>query len=92
MIKPAYGYRIDYRGRSVVRPDGTVVSTPPHPGLLERLIPATVRAAPVPLTILTTVIVGGVAGWFAILLWGRWRMHKLRHAQIMSVERRVQSL
>lgn len=68
------------KGKSVVRPDGTVVSTPPHPGLIERMFPQAIRASAFPITVLVSVAAAGLAGWFAIHLWGKWRMHSLRAA------------
>lgn len=68
------------KGKSIVRPDGTVVTTPPHPGLIERMFPQAVGAAAFPITILVSVAAVGLAGWFAIHLWGKWRIQRLRHA------------
>jgi len=68
------------KGKSIVRPDGTVVTTPAHPGLIERMFPQAVRATAFPITILVLVAAAGVAGWFGIHLWAKWRMQRLRHA------------
>lgn len=75
------------KGKSILRPDGTVVTTPPHPGLIERMVPQAVRATAFPVTILVLVAAFGVAGWFAIHLWGKWRMQSLRAAASLRVVR-----
>ena len=69
------------RGRSILRPDGTLVTTPAHPGLVERLFPQTVRAASFPITLIAIVVACGVAGWFGTHLIGKWRIHRLRYGQ-----------
>jgi hypothetical protein len=76
------------KGRSIVRPDGTVVTTPPHPGLIERMFPQTLRFASFPATLLVLVLAGGVAGWFAVHLWGKWRIQRLRQARLANADGR----
>lgn len=61
------------RGHSVLRPDGTLVTTPAHPGLIDRLFNRTTQAATFPIRILALVVAAGLAGWFAIRLAGTWR-------------------
>ncbi|HXE54208.1 MAG TPA: hypothetical protein VN541_14390 [Tepidisphaeraceae bacterium] len=61
------------RGHSVVGPDGTLITTPAHPGLIDRLFNRTTQAATFPITLLGIVVAAGVAGWFAIRLAGTWR-------------------
>ena len=68
------------KGRSIVRPDGTIATTPAHPGLIERLFPQAARVASFPVTLIALIVAGGVAGWFAVHLWGKWRLQKMKHA------------
>ena len=68
------------RGHSNVRPDGTIVTTPPHPGLIERILPQTLRSASPEISIIGFALAAGVLGWFAVHLHGKWRMQKLRLA------------
>ena len=74
------------KGKSVVRPDGTVVTSPPHPGLIERMFPQAIRASSFPITVLVSVAAAGLAGWFAIHLWGKWRMQRMRHASAHRID------
>lgn len=61
------------KGASIVRPDGSVVTTPPHPGLIERLFPSASKAARTPVALIAGAIAIGILGWFAVHLWGKWR-------------------
>jgi hypothetical protein len=65
---------------TTVLPDGTVVSTASHPGLIERMFPSVSRFAYQPMMILAGVVAVGIAGWFGVHLWGKWRLQSLRAA------------
>jgi hypothetical protein len=69
------------KGKTVVRSDGTIVSTPAHPGLLERILPRTLQSASPPITIIGLSVAAGILGWFGVHLFGKWRMQKMRLAQ-----------
>jgi len=71
-------------GVSKVLADGRVITTPGHPGLIERILPTSLKFLSTPLTILVSVIGAGVAGWFAIHLWSAWRIQRLRQAVIVT--------
>ena len=66
------------RGRSIVRPDGSIVTTPAHPGLIERVLPQTLHAAAAPLSMIGTALAVGVLAWFAVYLLGKWRVQLRR--------------
>jgi hypothetical protein len=68
------------RGNSYVQPNGTIVTTPPHPGLIERILPRSVRAASPQISIIGFAFAAGLIGWFAVHLHGKWRMQKVRLA------------
>jgi hypothetical protein len=61
------------KGSSVVRPDGTVVSTAARPGLIERMFPSASKAASTPIALIAGAVALGILGWFSIHLWGKWR-------------------
>ena len=65
---------------TTVLPDGTVVTTVSHPGLIERMFPSVSRFAYQPMMILAGVLAVGIAGWFGVHLWGKWRIQALRAA------------
>jgi hypothetical protein len=62
------------KGHSILRPDGTIVTTPARPGLIERMFPAVSHFAYQPTMVLAGIVSLGIAGWFAIHLWSKWRM------------------
>jgi hypothetical protein len=66
---------------TTVLPDGTVVATASHPGLIERMFPSVSRFVYRPMMILAGVVAVGIAGWFGVHLWGKWRLQTLRAAQ-----------
>lgn len=66
------------KGSSVVLPNGTVVTTPAHPGLIERIFPSVSRAAQQPVALISGVVAVGIAGWFAVHLLGKWRAQSAR--------------
>ena len=68
------------KGTTTVLPDGTVVTTASHPGLIERMFPSVSRFVYQPMMILAGVVAVGVAGWFGVHLWGKWRIQMLRAA------------
>jgi hypothetical protein len=61
------------KGHSIIRPDGSVVTTPAHPGLIERILPQSLHAASTPVSIISTAVAFGVLAWFAVHLLGKWR-------------------
>lgn len=61
------------KGKSLLRPDGSLITTPPHPGLIERLFPSASKAAATPITLIAGAITLGILGWFAVHLWAKWR-------------------
>jgi hypothetical protein len=66
------------RGHTIIGPDGKAVTTPAHPGLIERILPQSLHAASAPVSIIGTAVAFGVLGWFAVHLFGKWRIHSLR--------------
>ena len=81
-VAPVIGTKDDLlgdRGSSVVRNDGTVITTPPHPGLLERLYRPTIALVEQPVAWIGEVAAGGLAVWIAIHLYGKWRIRRLRY-------------
>jgi hypothetical protein len=64
------------RGHTVVGPDGKLLTTPAHPGLIERILPQSLHAASGPASIIGTAVAFGVLGWFAVHLLGKWRLQK----------------
>lgn len=71
-------------GVSKILADGRVVTTPAHPGLIERILPPSLAFLSTPITVLAGIVGVGVAGWFAMQLWGAWRLQRLRHVVAMS--------
>jgi hypothetical protein len=67
-------------GTSKILSDGRIITTSGHPGLIERILPASMKFLSTPLTILVGVVGAGIAAWFAMHLWGVWRIQRLRHA------------
>lgn len=61
------------KGTTLVRPDGTLVTTVAHPGLIERLFPSASKAASTPIALIAGAIAIGILGWFAVHLWSKWR-------------------
>ena len=61
------------KGKSLLRPDGALITTPPHPGLIERLFPSASKAASTPIALIAGAITLGILGWFAVHLWAKWR-------------------
>lgn len=61
------------KGSTIVRRDGTVVTTPARPGLIERMFPSASKAASTPIALIAGAVAIGVLGWFSIHLWGKWR-------------------
>lgn len=61
------------KGTSLLRPDGTLVTTPAHPGLIERLFPSASKAVSTPIALIAGAISIGILGWFSIHLWSKWR-------------------
>ena len=75
-------------GVSKILADGRVITTPGHPGLIERILPTSLKFLSTPLTILVSVIGAGVAGWFAIHLWSAWRIQRLRYAVAIATTKK----
>jgi len=68
------------RGTTLIGPDGKPITTPPHPGLIERLFPSAARFASTPVTAIALAFALGILGWFAVHLWGKWRIQRIRQA------------
>ena len=66
------------RGRTVIGPDGKLITTPAHSGLIERILPQSLHAASAPVSIIGSAVAFGVLGWFAVHLFGKWRVQRMR--------------
>jgi hypothetical protein len=75
-------------GASRILGDGRIVSTPGHPGLIERILPASLAFLSTPIAIISWIVGVGVAGWLTLQLWSIWRLNRLRHAVTASAFRR----
>jgi hypothetical protein len=61
------------KGSFVIGPDGNVIATPARPGLIERLFPSAAKLAATPVNLIGASLAAGIAAWFGIHLWGKWR-------------------
>jgi hypothetical protein len=61
------------KGEVVIGADGKPVTMPARPGLIERLFPATSKLVATPINLIGASLAAGIAAWFGIHLWGKWR-------------------
>jgi hypothetical protein len=68
------------RGTSRMLADGRIVSTPAHPGLIERILPPSLTFLSTPITVISWIVGAAIAAWLSMQLWGVWRLNRLRQA------------
>jgi hypothetical protein len=61
------------KGGFVIGPDGNPIATPARPGMIERLFPSAAKLASTPINLIGASLAAGIAAWFGIHLWGKWR-------------------
>jgi hypothetical protein len=75
-------------GASHILGDGRIITTPGHPGLIERILPASLAFLSTPIAIVAWIVGVALAGWLSIQLWGAWRLHRLRQAITLTATAR----
>lgn len=78
------------KGNSTLLPDGRVITKPPHPGLIERMLAPTFDFLKMPLGIISSSIAAGIAGWFGVQIIGAWKRQRIALTKRMSMKEHKQ--
>ena len=66
------------KGEVVIGPDGKPIATAARPGMIERLFPSASKLVATPINLIGASLAAGIAAWFGIHLWGKWRTTAVR--------------